>query len=276
MSEPLSSTEIEDVLSSIRRLVSDDIRPAVRAQAAVAPVAGDKLILTPALRVVDTPVEASAPPMFVAVPRVQHNAENSTDFVQVVASVGAAVDAAHDDWDAEAGDALVSERDFAAAWAAGPAAAEAEFDSSAANEDEAVQVISAESDHFEYQEILVEPAAVAVPAEDVPAWAQEDGVGEVLQEEDSAVHNGMIEPDPVWADAAAASVIAGLADPVAASDDEDEDDDFAGEMRFNEDVLRELVRDILREELAGKMGERIIRKLVRTEISRAMMTQDIE
>lgn len=274
MSEPLSSTEIEDVLSSIRRLVSDDIRPAVRVQAAVAPVAGDKLILTPALRVVDTPTEASAPPMFVAVPRVQHNAENSTDFGQVVASVGAAVDAAPDDWEAEAGDALVSETDFAAAWG-----------SSSANADDEVAVVqlaSADSDHFEYQDTVVDAPAVDVPkvvAEDVAAWAQQDEQGDVTADEtETVVHNGMVEPDPVWADAAAASVIAGLADPVAEADDE-EDDDFGGEMRFNEDVLRELVRDILREELAGKMGERItrnIRKLVRTEISRAMMTQDIE
>ena len=51
MSEPLSSTEIEDVLSSIRRLVSDDIAP--QRQSVVA-AAGDKLILTPALRVVQT------------------------------------------------------------------------------------------------------------------------------------------------------------------------------------------------------------------------------
>lgn len=59
MSERLSSVEIEDVLSSIRRLVSEDLRPGAKAEAvadqgAVAasePVAGDKLILTPALRI---------------------------------------------------------------------------------------------------------------------------------------------------------------------------------------------------------------------------------
>ena len=60
MSERLSSVEIEDVLSSIRRLVSEDLRPGAKAEAAAAdrgavaasdPVAGDKLILTPALRI---------------------------------------------------------------------------------------------------------------------------------------------------------------------------------------------------------------------------------
>ena len=48
MSEPMTTHEIEDVLSSIRRLVSDDFRPAPGP-------AGDhsaKLLLTPALRVV--------------------------------------------------------------------------------------------------------------------------------------------------------------------------------------------------------------------------------
>jgi cell pole-organizing protein PopZ len=46
MSEPLSNPEIEDVVSSIRRLVSTDARPRSR------DLAHDKLILTSALRVV--------------------------------------------------------------------------------------------------------------------------------------------------------------------------------------------------------------------------------
>jgi hypothetical protein len=273
MSEPLSSTEIEDVLSSIRRLVSDDIRPPSRMQAAEAQVAGDKLILTPALRVVEGPTDADTPPMFVATARVQHHVENFTNFGQVVASVGAAVDASPDDWEAETGDALVSERDFAAAWA-GPAAVESVTDA-----DHGVLQITAGRDHFEYQDTVVDAPVVrtAAVAEDVPAWAQQDGQDELTDEVEAVIHNGVIEPDPVWADAAAASAIAGLADPRDEVDEQD--DELEGETRFNEDVLRELVRDILREELAGKMGERItrnIRKLVRTEISRALMTQDIE
>ncbi|MFZ1469089.1 MAG: hypothetical protein WAT09_08930 [Paracoccaceae bacterium] len=63
MSEPLTSHEIEDVLSSIRRLVSDDLRPAARQAAVTGAVSGadkpvepgtdaGKLLLTPALRVV--------------------------------------------------------------------------------------------------------------------------------------------------------------------------------------------------------------------------------
>lgn len=57
MSERLNSVDIEDVLSSIRRLVSDDARPAVKA-AVPPPVPepqADKLILTPALRIAPEP-----------------------------------------------------------------------------------------------------------------------------------------------------------------------------------------------------------------------------
>jgi len=62
MSERMSSVEIEDVLSSIRRLVSEDLRPMQRPKPRVE--AGNKLILTPALRVVpqDGDSESEVPP----------------------------------------------------------------------------------------------------------------------------------------------------------------------------------------------------------------------
>ncbi len=97
----MSSTEIEDVLSSIRRLVSEELRPMVRtrpaANAAAAaalvapapappaappvgsgPAEAGKLILTPALRIVarplaETPVAAPAP-MPAAAPPVPNEA----------------------------------------------------------------------------------------------------------------------------------------------------------------------------------------------------------
>ena len=48
---------------------------------------------------------------------------------------------------------------------------------------------------------------------------------------------------------------------------------------LDEDVLRELVSDIVREELQGALGERItrnVRKLVRREIHRALVAQELE
>ena len=59
MADPMTNMEIEDVLSSIRRLVSEDLRPGFRAESPAEPaaVAGDegKLVLTPAFRVADAP-----------------------------------------------------------------------------------------------------------------------------------------------------------------------------------------------------------------------------
>ena len=54
MSDPVTNVAIEDVLSSIRRLVSEDarVRPlGLRAEPEVPEAAAGKLVLTPALRV---------------------------------------------------------------------------------------------------------------------------------------------------------------------------------------------------------------------------------
>lgn len=59
MSKPVTNEEVEDVLSSIRRLVSEDKRPLAglsstpKAPEPVAAAAPDRLVLTPALRVAD-------------------------------------------------------------------------------------------------------------------------------------------------------------------------------------------------------------------------------
>jgi hypothetical protein len=61
---------------------------------------------------------------------------------------------------------------------------------------------------------------------------------------------------------------------------EDEYDFLAGdETLLDEDALREMVADIVRQELQGALGERItrnVRKLVRREIHRALMAQEFE
>lgn len=66
MSDPVTNAEVEDVLSSIRRLVSEDKRPMPapkpKAEQKLEPVS-DRLVLTPALRVAEEPaaVEPAAP-----------------------------------------------------------------------------------------------------------------------------------------------------------------------------------------------------------------------
>lgn len=279
MSEPLSSTEIEDVLSSIRRLVSDDMRPTPRAQApapaSAAAEAGGKLILTPALRVVESrpdapPQPGPAPRLHLnfpapsAAPRTVEINPEPASIETVVASLGAAVDATKDDWEAENGDA-----DIASMQGAAPQ------DWGFHEDDEAFDEIYA-PDTAEQDYLDPEPSVSATSVE--AGWAEaEDMTG---PEEPAAA---AAEPDPLWVDAAEASVIAALAEQAAADEaafgaefaaHDDGDDAF----RFNEDVLRELVRDILREELAGSMGERItrnIRKLVRAEIARSFAAQEL-
>lgn len=61
MSDPVTNAEVEDVLSSIRRLVSEEKRPKQPAQPTDA---ADRLVLTPALRVEDkeTPEKTEIPP----------------------------------------------------------------------------------------------------------------------------------------------------------------------------------------------------------------------
>ena len=61
MSDPVTNVEIEDVLSSIRRLVSTDDRPGVQAEDS-AEDAPDKLVLTPALRVTGADKSADSAP----------------------------------------------------------------------------------------------------------------------------------------------------------------------------------------------------------------------
>ena len=81
--------------------------------------------------------------------------------------------------------------------------------------------------------------------------------------------------DAAWADEAEARVIAELEDRVV----EEAGPDAAADVTYEEQVLRELVRDIIQEELQGGLGERItrnIRKLVRAEIGQALAAQALE
>ena len=251
MSDAMSSVEIEDVLSSIRRLVSEDFRPVARQATPV--LVDDKLILTPALRVVaerDFTADSDLAARPVPLPRLHLGAESPVE--GLVASLEQAVEAQGLDWESEVGDpapATVAFEWSSGAWSAQP-------DQAGAPDAEIV-------------------AEVARP-ETSPAWAQEDP-GEPIADEvtlTDAPDDTWIEPDLLWADQAEAEVVAGLS--------EAETDPQAGpgsEMTFDEGVLRDLVRDLIGEELQGGLGERItrnVRKLVRAEIARALATREFD
>lgn len=272
MSEALSSSEIEDVLSSIRRLVSDDLRPLP--QRGTAPAEAEKLLLTPALRVVQSdPRPTEEPPAL----------------DEVLASVAAKVDAQGEEWESETGDLSVSMAEPMAKsdWSLPEDAPFAE----AEPEDAVLAFVSHR--HEVTAETVESPAfpepqglhaAVEEPSEAaLPGWAQSSEQEEEEPHVEEPWAADTVEPDQAWADEAEAEVLQELeaAKPAVERAPELPVDAFdmngEAEMPFNEEVLREIVRDVLREELQGRLGERItrnIRKLVRAEIARTMATDE--
>jgi cell pole-organizing protein PopZ len=207
MSDRLSSVEIEDVLSSIRRLVSDDLRPKVPD----APAVAEKLLLTPALRVVQDVPEAP----FLAVP------DDAQGIEETVATIGAAVP--DHGYEPETGDAVLDVPQWPESTWAAP-----------------------------------DMVDTAEPAEVIEVAPADDAAAEDLQ--DAAMQ--------AWADKAEAEVVASL---------QADEHVYPQGMTFDEEVLRDLVRDLIREELQGALGERItrnVRKLVRSELNRVLAVTD--
>ncbi len=283
MSEPMSNHEIEDVLSSIRRLVSEDLRPAPRSGAtetgsaetgatksgAETRPAPEKLILTPAFLVVDD-AAAAAPAPFVtedvapiaAAPEAGQ--ASPTEAGDVVSRLSAAMDDSQADWESPVGDHM--------AWDDEPAA-------TAAPETSAARLhFSPMSDDRQADDDLA-GAMANDPADLWTAPVEDDAFAETEEvEATQPPPRRVVRPpeDAGWADAAEAEVRAELereTEETAASMFDSQD------VTFDEEVLRDLVRDIIREELAGTLGERItrnVRKLVRAEIARALAVREFE
>ena len=328
MSDAKSSVEIEDVLSSIRRLVSEDLRPAPRPQNGQQNrplnsqqnsqqnrpqiiskmVMEDRLILTQALRVVPGKAGAAAPgpkdrSLASLPPRLHLGPAHMTLAPpDVVTTLAQAVDSQALEWESETGDPgpeadgldwssfTFARRSQALTWAAqGPpaqsgnvaakaVAAQTGAAGVAAPEAVAPQVVAPEA---------AAPEALAPQVETGPVATQVVDLAELWQPSNSpkpqvawTVTKTLqpAPPQPDWVDAVEASVLADLQDiaPVAeVMPGLPQDEDSI----FSEAVLRELVRDLLRAELQGDLGERItrnIRKLVRVEIARAMAVQSLE
>ncbi len=274
MAGSVNSDDVEDVLSSIRRLVSEDLRPPMRPQIVVAPVAvtagPDKLILTPAQRVLPirtlTVVPKVAPPEPKPMPRlhlgVEHGVTRTTP--DVVATLGQGVDQGKRlDWESEGGEPDMDGLDWSSFT----------FARRSTKETFAAQVIAAE--------IAAPLAAHAERAEQ--SWAQATEVKTAKTEAPEAPMAVDVSSDEQdWADLAEAEVLADLAEPEATAEPGPEDIDGSQQEEdniFSEQVLRELVRDLIREQLQGDLGERItrnIRKMVRAEISNALAVHKLD
>jgi hypothetical protein len=284
MSEPMSTVDIQDVLASIRKLVSEDLRPVASKVASVQSavhggVAGGKgrLLLTPALRVVSDQAEVlpenqdapEAPYEFVesdgfgmSAQVLQVNpAQSKTDFVDEGSLVESA-QAHEEDWLPENNE----EAEPFPGWA--PTSAQPTSD--------VTRVVS---------EIA---AGVSTANQD---WESEtgDGVAASWQAPDWRDQDDLVQADALLlgtakaiADKAEAEAVAEVLylDAIAASKTvADATDEGEPESCLDEAVLRDLVRDLINQELSGPLGERItrnIRKLVRAEINRALTANTLD
>ena len=330
MSDPVTNVEIEDVLSSIRRLVSADDRPQ-KDEPEAAIEAPDRLVLTPALRVDeshDSPAEEAAPEAddmaaadeaAGAAPQ-EHDQGDAPDTAQ---------DTAHDDaWDqvqeapqepaTDHADPFVEDAEIVE---------EAEF-AETSDHDEVAQDRSddedydtsdddghdhpddAPSDELKAYAAGFEEAVAAredqwepdgdssddYAAQPVTAMPWQDHVPDPIPGDDASPENPAVadanegldpfvaEPDDgddteeaveaASAQEAPAAAVPPPGNAFAAADEGLIPDDI-----LDEDALRDLVAEIVRQELQGSLGERItrnVRKLVRREIQRALAAQELE
>ena len=310
MSDPVTNTEIEDVLTSIRRLVSENrpvpsaegaepsVRPVVVEVAAAhddltketpapeeAPLA---LVLTPALRVEDAPeeiadVESSGPsealgaaenaPYAEVVSDEEFDAvglENEDEEVELadVSYAAVDVDSVEDQQDTaeeiSAGEAAVSDAESPVeteAWTSDPV--DLAYD---AVTDAAPEEAMDEEQPFDFKQVLEAR---------IHHFRDATSTEDVIEVPDAEVMPDMVD---AVVDELRESMPEEVADAVELSHADDFGETMDEAAEIDEAMLREMVADIVRQELQGALGERItrnVRKLVRREIHRALAAHDL-
>lgn len=253
MSEPVKSVAMEDVLSSIRRLVTEDHRGESRdgARPDTAPVG--RLVLTPALRVAQDDGAEQGDPQDgdTRLDDAQDAAPWSDPGATLYHAMQDAASEPHrEQSDDDAGDAMKDDSELPGESAPRP---------------------GTRADTLSAKIAALESAI----AQTQDQWEPDGAVGDDY----AGTHVETLEwqdhedgPDDAAPDAPA---------PEDIYEDEDEALDFlvADDTVMDEETLRELVAEIVREELQGALGERItrnVRKLVRREIHRALTAQEFE
>ncbi len=228
-----------EVLASIRRLVSNG--PARRqgpTGADAVPLRGEKLLLTPALRVEDT--EPSVPS---AAPDISRHQPHDSEMTGAPPSAAPVVEP---DWTLEE---RIAELEAA---------------------------VGARPDEWEPDGS--EDADQETPRRFV--FQHRPPVQSIRADEPKSVRR--LPEAPAVEEPTAAPVESARVDRDKTNDATAQDPAFdltGGDDLLDEEVLRDLVAEIVRQELQGEMGQRItrnIRKLVRREISRALLSRDLE
>ncbi len=259
MSDPVTNVEIEDVLSSIRRLVSGDERPRSAAPSPVAPTPAraepDRLVLTPSLRVdddaldlTDHEVQSEVSEMSMDDPKtVESPRDAKADLKARIAELEEVVSRQGDQWEPDGSSANAN--------SGGPVAPLPWEECGPGTDDD--PDADADAVRKPYQR-LAQDADICAPR---------------LAQDESAEPSGDIVDDP-FADLGEDYSV----DAKTAGAHHDDNLLAADEEFLDEDALRDLVSDIVRQELQGALGERItrnVRKLVRREIHRALTSQDL-
>lgn len=238
MTEAMSRHEIEDVLTSIRKLVSQDANEKRARQEDAAPASplADKLVLTSALRVDDGAMSSEGP----ATPPPEPAPENAPSAMSSL---------------------LTRIQNAGAARASGPAAR-------AVPDTDPVPASHATS--------VSEQASGAAPARQRPEldMAAPDTVQSL---EDAALEATLSRLEEMFAaapqTAARQHATPQPAAPEASTAREGAQPEAALDQVIDEKMLYQLVAQIVRQELQGELGEKItrnIRKLVRSEVAREL------
>ena len=308
MSESVTNVEVEDVLSSIRRLVSDDKRPSV---AVISEPSNDRLVLTPALRVAGSN-------------EIPDNETDTAPAIQAWSDFGASPENKDASSDTEINDdipTLDDDEDMLL-----DPQTEADADIHDENDDEPNdhqnQEVMAEvgSEPFVLDSVVETPEPEPEPEPEIveDVAVAEIPVAELLEDQSEPAffanssatlsakiaaletvigktddqwepddtgdsdYSGTEAPAMMWDDADPMETVdddvVPVADTVADSEPQDGFSQSVDDI-LDEEALRDIVSDIVREELQGALGERItrnVRKLVRREIHRALAAQDLE
>ena len=317
MSEAMKSEAIEDVLSSVRRLVSDN----TSSQTSDVEIAKDRLVLTPELRVSEAEEEAAEgdAKAELSIVDLSNDADDDADVDGADDAIG--LEWSPDDrmanWDDVGGssdqaDSFESEHgdEFSADETGGAVAravAEARFID--------LDPVDADQPETEDEAALDEPSE---PATDEGASDEDDALPDDLEQELAALNGiGDIEDTPeaatapaqdppvfarinrasenpeVEAEASAEERVVEFGAQIdqASGDDalEDQVEDLGyGDAAFgfgddesvlDEEVLREIISQVVRDELKGVLGQKItrnVRKMVRREIRLALAAEELE
>jgi hypothetical protein len=351
MFDPVTNVEIEDVLSSIRRLVSEDSRPRFDLQAlekhdetqeeARETELAEALVLTPALRVAEF-VEPAEARKEIAGDQAEFQAETEDGGDDSSSGEGAgktvdqpqdwSQDDSHDDsMDEAEPDVYGTEQDRDETQAAIEAAVEdektdADISSEDGESEETYNHLSLETRIAEVEDAVADQDDQWEPdgeeegdntAAPVEALQWEDHVDPASDDQTEDFGEDQHQDQENWQDQAdeerdETHVEDVLPQDTEAADPVSEDIDEAGDVQteaaaddapeiaarkgadnqetdvdlfgaddaiLDEDMLREMVSEIVRQELQGALGERItrnVRKLVRREIHRALASQELD